>query len=72
MAAKVQFTNNLSLLQTLHLSSLSEIEPDSDGEVEITIESPPKNKSKEEKLPLIGKGSHSSEDDRKYVIFLFL
>lgn len=66
MAAKVHFSKNLSLLQGLHFSSHSDVEPDSDGEIEFTVElSPPIKTSKEEKRPLIGKGAQSSEDDKK-------
>lgn len=56
---------SISLLQTLHLSSHSELEADSDGEIEFISESGGHSGGKRngEKIPLIR--GQSSEDDTK-------
>ena len=65
--------DNLTLLQTLHLSSHSEFEGESDGEIEFTVEvSKPISRQKEncENIPLINfrRSGTSGEEEKKWVL----
>jgi phosphatidylinositol 4-kinase type 2 len=72
MAAKLHANESLSLLQTIHFSSVSEVEPgDSDGEIEFDVDfdhPSRKKKKKDECKPLMG-NSQSTEEDKKSNVF---